>query len=118
MKSSQMEIIIPVYMLKVNLEDTFRKYTAINKLICVKHFNGDIRPHYHICLHFGGASVSTEQVAKWFQLGYFDENGVEHTGENFIKNIKCSWIDHFCYLDLGCNCSSKIVSFFDFDVGF
>ena len=96
-----MEIVTDVDKLKVDLQATFMQYSTIKKWAYIVHDKDDTRPHYHIALHFGGASVDTAQVAKWFNLGYTDENGVEHTGENFISKIKGRWTDVLQYLTHG-----------------
>lgn len=101
MNLRQMEIVTDVDKLKVDLQATFMKYSTIKKWAYIVHDKDDTRPHYHIALHFGGASVDTKQVAKWFNLEYTDENGVEHTGENFINKVKGRWTDVLAYLTHG-----------------
>lgn len=98
MNLRQMEIVTDVDKLKVDLQATFMQYTTIKKWAYIIHDKDDTRPHYHIALHFGGASVDTAQVAKWFNLGYTDDNGTEHSGENFINKIKGRWTDVLLYL--------------------
>lgn len=123
MNLRQMEIVMDVDKLKVDLQATFMKYTTIKKWAYIKHDKDDTREHYHIGLHFGGASVSTEQVAKWFQLDFTDESGVEHTGENFIEKIKGRWTDYLLYLVHGNDSQkhkhqysrSEIIANFDVD---
>ena len=95
------DIVTNVDELRVDLQETFMKYSTIKKWAYIVHDKDDTRPHYHIALHFGGASVDTAQVAKWFNLGYTDENGVEHTGENFINKVKGRWTDVIQYLTHG-----------------
>ncbi len=93
------EISTDVDKLKVDLQATFMKYTTIKKWAYIIHDKDDTRPHYHIALHFGGASVDTKQVAEWFQLGYMDKDGNEHTGEQFVERIKCKrWSGVVTYL--------------------
>ena len=93
------EIVTDVDKLKVDLQATFMRYTTIKKWCYIEHDKDDTRSHYHIGLHFGGASVSTKQVAEWFQLGYVDKDGVEHTGENFVERVKCKrWSGIVTYL--------------------
>lgn len=87
--------------LKVDIQATCMKYATIKKWAYILHNADDTRNHYHIALHFGGASVDTKQVAQWFELGYTDENGVEHTGENFINKVKGRWTDVILYLTHG-----------------
>ena len=83
------EISTDVDKLKVDLQETFMKYSTIKKWAYIIHDKDDTRPHYHIALHFGGASVDTKQVAEWFQLSYTDKDGNEHSGENFVERVKC-----------------------------
>ena len=93
------EISTDVDKLKVDLQATFMKYTTIKKWAYIIHDKDDTRPHYHIALHFGGASVDTKQVAEWFQLGYTDKDGNEHTGEQFVERVKCKrWAGIVTYL--------------------
>ena len=93
------EISTDVDKLKVDLQATFMKYTTIKKWAYIIHDKDDTRPHYHITLHFGGASVDTKQVAEWFQLGYTDKDGNEHTGEQFVERVKCKrWSGVVTYL--------------------
>lgn len=101
MNLRQMEIVTDVDKLNVDLQATFMQYSTIKKWAYIVHDKDDTRPHYHIALHFGGASVDTAQVAKWFKLGYTDENGVEHSGENFINKVKGRWTDVILYLTHG-----------------
>lgn len=106
MNLRQMEIVTDVNKLNVDLQATFMQYSTIKKWAYIVHDKDDTRPHYHIALHFGGASVDTAQVAKWFKLGYTDENGVEHSGENFINKVKGRWTDVILYLT-HCNDTQK-----------
>ena len=93
------EISTDVDKLKVDLQATFMKYTTIKKWAYIIHDKDDTRPHYHIALHFGGASVDTKQVAEWFNLGYTDKDGKEHTGEQFVERVKCKrWSGIVTYL--------------------
>lgn len=92
------EIVTNVDKLNVDLQETFMKYSTIKKWAYIVHDQDDTRPHYHIYLNFGKSSMSTELIAKWFKLGYTDENGVEHTGENFISKIKGRAADVLMYL--------------------
>ncbi len=93
------EISTDVDKLKVDLQATFMKYTTIKKWAYIIHDKDDTRPHYHITLHFGGASVDTKQVAEWFKLGYMDEDGKEYTGEQFVERVKCKrWSGVVTYL--------------------
>ena len=93
------EISTDVDKLKVDLQETFMKYSTIKKWAYIIHDKDDTRPHYHIALHFGGASVDTKQVAEWFQLSYTDKDGNEHSGENFVERVKCKrWSGIVTYL--------------------
>lgn len=93
------EISTDVDKLKVDLQATFMKYTTIKKWAYIIHDKDDTRPHYHITLHFGGASVDTKQVAEWFKLGYMDEDGKEYTGGQFVERVKCKrWSGVVTYL--------------------
>lgn len=123
MNLRQMEIVTDVDKLKVDLQATFMKYSTIKKWAYIVHDRDDTRPHYHIVLHFGGASVDTAQVAKWFNLGYTDADGNEHSGENFINRIKGRWTDVLLYLTHGNDSqknkhqysSSEVHANFDFE---
>lgn len=97
----QMEIVTDANKLKVDIQATCMQYSTIKKWAYILHDKDDTRPHYHIMLHFGGASVDTKQVAKWFNLGYVDNDGKEHTGENFINKVKGRWTDAVLYLTHG-----------------
>lgn len=101
MNLRQCEIVTDVDKLNVDLQATFMKYNTIKKWAYIIHDKDDTRPHYHICLHFGGASVDIAQVAKWFSLGYKDEQGNEHDGTQFINKIKGRWTDVLLYLTHG-----------------
>ncbi len=93
------EIVTDADKLNVDLQATFMKYTTIKQWAYILHDKDDTRPHYHIALHFGGASVDTKQVAEWFKLGYTDKDGVEHTGEQFVERVKCKrWSGIVTYL--------------------
>lgn len=101
MNLRQCEIVTDVDKINVDLQATFMKYSTIKKWAYIVHDKDDTRPHYHICLHFGGASVDIQQVAKWFCLGYKDEQGNEHDGTQFINKIKGRWTDVLLYLTHG-----------------
>ena len=98
MNLRMVEIVIYEEYLKVDIQETCKKYSTIKKWAYIKHDKDDTRPHYHIMLHFGGASVSTAQVAKWFNLSYTAEDGSEHSGEQFCEKIKGRWTDGLKYL--------------------
>lgn len=101
MNLRQCEVVTDVDKLNVDLQATFMKYTTIKKWAYIVHDKDDTRPHYHIALHFGGASVDVAQVAKWFNLGYKDDQGNEHDGTQFINKIKGRWSDVLLYLTHG-----------------
>lgn len=123
MNLRQCEIVTDVDKLNVDLQATFMKYSTIKKWAYIIHDKDDTRPHYHICLHFGGASVDVVQVAKWFNLGYKDEQGNEHDGTQFINKIKGRWTDVLLYLTHGNESqknkhkyfSSEVTANFDFE---
>lgn len=123
MNLRQVEIVIYEEYLKVDIQETCKKYSTIKKWAYIKHDKDDTRAHYHIMLHFGGASVSTAQVAKWFNLAYTAEDGAEHSGEQFCEKIKGRWTDGLKYLthrnDTQKNkyqySSSEVIANFDFE---
>lgn len=93
----QYEIVQDVDKMKVDLQATFMKYKTIKHWCYIVHDKDDTRPHYHIYLNFE-TGVDSKLVAQWFQLGYTDENGVEHTGEQFIEKVKGHKADMLMYL--------------------
>ena len=123
MNLRQCEIVTDVDKLSVDLQATFMKYSTIKKWAYIIHDKDDTRPHYHICLHFGGASVDIAQVAKWFNLGYKDEQGNEYDGTQFINKIKGRWTDVLLYLTHGNEsqknkhqyATSEVTANFDFE---
>ena len=123
MKLRHLEIVTDVDKLKVDIQQTVMKYKTIKQWAYILHDKDDTRPHYHIYLNFHPSSADTADVAKWFKLGYTDQNGVEHTGENFIERVKGRKTDVLLYLIHG-NDSQKfkhqyspteVVSNFDFE---
>lgn len=92
------EIVIDQDKLKVDLQSVFMKYTTIKKWAYILHDKDDTRPHYHIALHFGKASVDIATIASWFDLGYTDAEGKEHDGTNFIEKVKGRWAGVLKYL--------------------
>ena len=92
------EIVTNVDMLKVDLQETFMKYSTIKKWAYIIHDKDDTRPHYHIYLNFGKSSADTKLIAKWFNLGYIDKDGNEQSGEQFISKIKGRGSDVLLYL--------------------
>ena len=81
------EIVCDVDKLKVDLQQTFMKYSTIKKWAYIIHDKDDTRPHYHIYMHFGGSSVDTKKVAEWFDIP-----------ENFIEKVKGRFTDALMYL--------------------
>lgn len=92
------EIVENVDKLKVDLQETFMKYSTIKKWAYIVHDKDDTRPHYHIYLDFGKSPVDTKLIAKWFNLGYMNDEGKECTGEQFISKIKGRASDVLLYL--------------------
>lgn len=93
----QYEIVTDRDKLKVDIQATCMKYTTIKQWAYILHDKDDTREHYHIYLNFG-TGVDSKLVAQWFKLGYTDENGVEHSGENFISKVKGRKADILLYL--------------------
>ena len=92
------EIVIYKDYLKVDIQKTLKEYKTIKKWAYILHDKDDTDPHYHIYVNFGGQSVDSALVAKWFKLAYTDEKGVEHSGENFIEKVKGRLSDVLLYL--------------------
>ncbi len=120
----QMEIVTDADKLHVDIQETCMKYKTIKQWAYILHDKDDTRPHYHIYISFGNSSCDTAMVAKWFQLGYTDENGAEHSGEQFIERVKGRRTDVLLYLTHG-NDSQKnkhqyspdeVIANFDFQV--
>jgi len=97
MKVRKMEIVIPLSHLRVDI-DYVVCYSTASKFAYILHDKDCVEPHYHIFLFFGSSFADTEDIAKWFQLGYTDKNGVEHTGEEFITKGPARLVDVFFYL--------------------
>ena len=98
MNVRQMEIVQDKDKLKVDLQQVLMKYKTIKKWAYILHDKDDTRPHYHIYVNFGGNVVSSKDVANWFQLGYTDKDGIEHSGEQFIEKVKGRSADMLMYL--------------------
>ncbi len=96
----QCEIVQDADKLKVDIQKTCMEHKTIKKWAYILHDKDDTRPHYHIALYFG-VGVDTVNVAKWFELGYKDDEGVEHTGEQFVERLKGRWTDLLMYLTHG-----------------
>lgn len=120
----QMEIVPDADKLKVDIQEICMKYKTIKTWAYILHDKDDTRPHYHVYISFGNSSCDTAMVAKWFQLGYTDENGKEHSGEQFIERVKGRRNDVLLYLIHG-NDSQKnkhqyspdeVIANFDFQV--
>ena len=93
----QYEIVQDEDKLKVDIQQTCMKYKTIKQWAYILHDKDDTRPHYHIYLYFG-TGVDSSLVAEWFKLGYTDESGNWHTGENFINKVKGRRTDMLLYL--------------------
>lgn len=98
MKLRHYEIVQDSDKLKVDLQEVFMKYKTIKQWAYIEHNRCDTRPHYHIYINFGGSSVESELVAKWFNLGYVNDKGEEKTGENFIRRVTGRKADMLAYL--------------------
>ena len=72
---------------KGNVGDIIKAHKTIKQYAYILHDKDDTRPHYHIYLHFGGASVDTKLVSSWFNVP-----------ENFINKIKGRRVDMLMYL--------------------
>lgn len=120
----QMEIVTDADKLKVDIQETCMKYKTIKQWAYILHDKDDTRPHYHLYLNFGNSSCDTAMVAKWFQLGYTDEKGNEHSGEQFIEKCKGRKTDILLYLTHGNDSQQnkhqyspdEVVANFDFQV--
>lgn len=122
MQLRHMEIVQDVDKLKVDIQKTCMQYKTIKQWAYICHDKDDTRPHYHIYLNFSPSSCDTKMVAEWFKLAYTDENGQEHTGEQFIEKVKGRKTDVLLYL-IHANDSQKfkhqylpseVISNFDF----
>lgn len=123
MQLRHMEIVTDADKLNVDIQQTCMKYTTIKQWAYILHDKDDTRPHYHIYLNFHPTSANTADVARWFKLGYKDEDGKEHSGEQFIEKVKGRKTDVLLYLIHG-NDSQKfkhqyspneVVANFDFE---
>ena len=101
MKLRQMEIVIYCDHLKVDIQETCKKYTTIKQWAYILHDKDDTGAHYHIYLNFHPHSCDTALVAKWFDLGYVAEDGEVRTGEQFIEKVKGRKTDMLLYLTHG-----------------
>lgn len=117
-----MEIVIYLPHLKVDIQETIKKYKSIKQWAYILHDKDDTDPHYHIYLNFE-TSFETSLVAKWFKLGYTTETGEERTGEQFIEKVKGRKTDMLLYLTHGNESqknkhqydASEVVANFDFE---
>ncbi len=99
MNLRHLEIVQYKEYLKVDIQQTCKKYATIKQWAYILHDKDDTAPHYHIYLNFGKSSVDTKLVAKWFELGYKDEKtGEEHDGTQFIEKVKGRKTDVLSYL--------------------
>lgn len=101
MNLRQMEIVTDADKLKVDIQQTCMQYKTIKQWAYILHDKDDTRPHYHIYLNFMPNTCDTALVAKWFNLGWTDEDGKEHSGENFIEKVKGRKTDVLLYLTHG-----------------
>lgn len=123
MQLRHMEIVQDADKLKVDIQQTCMQYKTIKQWAYILHDKDDTRPHYHIYLNFHPSSANTADVAKWFQLSYTDEKGVEHSGEQFIEKVKGRKTDVLLYLTHGNDSQkykhqyspSEVVCNFDFE---
>ena len=97
----QMEIVIYLPHLKVDIQETCKKYKTIKQWAYILHDKDDTGPHYHIYLNFSPSSCDSAMVAKWFNLAYTTEDGEERTGEQFIEKVKGRKTDMLEYLTHG-----------------
>ena len=97
----QMEIVQDVDKMRVDVQKVLMERKTVKKWAYIIHDKDDTRAHYHIYLNFGNSSVNTEDVAKWFELGYVDEKGVAKTGVQFIEKVKGRYTDMLLYLTHG-----------------
>lgn len=91
------EIVIYVDHLKVDIQQTLKKYTTIKKWAYILHDKDDTAPHYHIYVNFG-TGIPSSLVAQWFNLGYIDKEGNQQTGEIFIEKVHGRMADMLMYL--------------------
>ena len=118
-----MEIVIYLPHLKVDIQQTLKKYKTIKQWAYILHDKDDTDPHYHIYLNFSPSSCDTAMVAKWFNLGYTTDEGEERTGEQFIEKVKGRKTDMLLYLTHGNDSqknkhqydASEVVANFDFE---
>ena len=89
----QMEIVHDVDKMRVDVQKVLMERKTVKKWAYIIHDKDDTRPHYHIYLNFGNSSINTADVAKWFELGYVDEDGNNKTGEQFIEKVKGRYTD-------------------------
>lgn len=82
-----MEISCDVDKMPVDVYETLNKYTTIKHWAYIIHDKDDTRAHYHIYIHFGGASVKTDYVASWFGIA-----------PNFVNKIKSTRVKALEYL--------------------
>lgn len=101
MNLRQMELVIYVDHLKVDIQETVKKYKTIKQWAYILHDKDDTGAHYHIYLNFAPSCCDTAMVAKWFNLAYTTENGEERTGEQFIEKVKGRKTDMLLYLTHG-----------------
>ena len=96
----QMEIVVDKDKIHVDIQKVLMERKTIKKWAYILHDKDDTREHYHIYINFGGSSLNTADVAKWFSLGY-TKDGKEYTGEQFIEKVKGRYTDMLLYLTHG-----------------
>ena len=101
MNLRQMELVIYKEHLKVDIQETVKKYKTIKQWAYILHDKDDTGAHYHIYLNFSPSCCDTAMVAKWFNLAYTTEDGEERTGEQFIEKVKGRKTDMLLYLTHG-----------------
>lgn len=82
----QFEIMQDEEHLKVDIQKVCSEHSTIKQYAYIKHDKDDTRPHYHIYVNFGRASISHLDVAKWFNVP-----------QNFVRTIK-SKVSYLRYL--------------------
>lgn len=122
MKLKHYEIVIYQEHLKVDIQETLKKYQTIKRWAYILHDKDDTKPHYHIYVNFGNTGVDSAEVAKWFNLGYVSEDGETRTGEQFIEKVKGRSTDVLLYMIHGNDTQqykhqympSEVIANFDF----
>ena len=77
MNLRQMELVIYVDHLKVDIQETVKKYKTIKQWAYILHDKDDTGAHYHIYLNFGETNVKLDEVASWFKIPVQFVNKIE-----------------------------------------